>query len=80
MCDDDSRNDRHMAHFESRAVRPTQHACPNAPITATVSDSAGMRETVDAGARFAYVGTSPVLSPEDQVQARRRYFTFMADN
>lgn len=79
---DDLHSDQCLRHFKSRAQRPCQHAnVPSTPLVlVVVSDSSGMRETVDSGARFIRVGTSPVLSPSDQIQARRRAQSWMADN
>lgn len=80
MCDEDNRDDRHLQHYSSRASRPTQHSQPYAPVVVVINDSAGMRETVDAGPKFIRVGTSPILSPSDMLQARRRQQMWMADN
>lgn len=78
--DDSGRDDKALQHFMARAQRPTQHPVQRQPVQVfVVYDSAGMKEGLTHGKRWTHVGTSPKLSPVDQMQARRRIQTYMAD-
>ena len=76
------RDDSALAHFHSRAQRPNTHKRINQQAALSKingSEGAGLKEGLDASRKYIHVGTSPRLSTNDQIQARRRLQYFMRD-
>ena len=55
------------------------HSCQQYPQQyRVICDADQFRQQLDTG-RWSHVGTSPRLSTNDRIQARRRFQVFMAD-
>jgi len=77
---EDSHCDKALEHFKSRSQRPNTHAKTNSASTArNVAYDSDLKDTVDQ-ATWTHVGTSPVVTQNNQLQARRTAVFTMSDN